>query len=104
MTDNACESERSKLGLQVGAASSDRNSPGRAFGTFNPLFPNDYYLTIAGYSGPAHASARRLAMSCGCANACTIHGHDHARAWSAKLPVADLRSFWGALGCACWAV
>ena len=47
---------------------------------------------------------RRLAMSCGCANACTIHGHEHATAWSSKLPVADLKSFWGALGCACWAV
>jgi hypothetical protein len=23
---------------------------------------------------------------------------------TARLPVADLRSFWGALGCACWAV
>jgi hypothetical protein len=23
--------------------------------------------------------------------------------WSARLPVRDLRSFWGALGCSCWA-
>ena len=50
------------------------------------------------------ASARRLAMSCGCANACAVHGHDHAFAWSSRLPIADLKSFWGALGCACWAV
>jgi predicted amidohydrolase YtcJ len=50
------------------------------------------------------ALGRNLAMSCGCANACAIHGHDHASAWSGKLPVADLKSFWGALGCACWAV
>jgi hypothetical protein len=28
----------------------------------------------------------------------------HARAWSSRLPIADLKSFWGALGCACWAV
>jgi XapX domain-containing protein len=28
----------------------------------------------------------------------------HATAWPAKLPVADLRNSWGALGCACWAV
>jgi predicted amidohydrolase YtcJ len=47
---------------------------------------------------------RKLAMSCGCENACNIHGHNHARAWSGKLPIADLRGFWGALGCACWAV
>jgi hypothetical protein len=31
-------------------------------------------------------------------------GHDHASAWSSKLPVSDLKSFWGALGCACWAI
>jgi predicted amidohydrolase YtcJ len=47
---------------------------------------------------------RKLAMGCGCANACGIHGHDHATAWSRKLPIADLKSFWGAIGCACWAV
>ena len=50
------------------------------------------------------ALQRKLAMSCDCANACNIHGHDHASAWSSKLPIADLKSFWGALGCACWAV
>jgi hypothetical protein len=33
-----------------------------------------------------------------------IHGHDHATAWSSRLPIADLESFWGALGCACWAL
>jgi hypothetical protein len=49
-------------------------------------------------------SRRKLAMSCDCANACNIHGHDHANAWSSKLPIADLKSFWGALGCACWAI
>jgi hypothetical protein len=43
-------------------------------------------------------------MTCSCANTCGIHGHDHAIAWSAKLPIADLKTFWGALGCACWAV
>jgi predicted amidohydrolase YtcJ len=48
--------------------------------------------------------ARKMAMSCGCANQCNLHGHDHATAWSAKLPISDLKSFWGALGCACWAV
>jgi predicted amidohydrolase YtcJ len=46
----------------------------------------------------------KIAASCDCAHACTIHGHDHATAWSSKLPIADLKSFWGALGCACWAV
>jgi hypothetical protein len=51
------------------------------------------------------ATVRQMAMqSCGCAHACSIHGHDHATAWSSKLPIADLKSFWGALGCACWAI
>jgi hypothetical protein len=39
---------------------------------------------------------------CGCANACDVHGHAHA--WTKNIPVADLKDFWGALGCACWAV
>jgi predicted amidohydrolase YtcJ len=50
------------------------------------------------------ALAQGLAMSCACTNACNIHGHDHAAAWSSRLPIADLKSFWGVLGCACWAV
>ncbi|HMG49131.1 MAG TPA: amidohydrolase [Inquilinus sp.] len=47
---------------------------------------------------------RTAAAGCGCANSCGVHGHDHATAWSARLPISDLKSFWGALGCACWAV
>ena len=50
------------------------------------------------------AVARKLAMSCGCANVCNIHGHQHAAAWSSRIPADDFKSFWGALGCACWAV
>ena len=45
-----------------------------------------------------------FAAGCGCASACLVHGHDHARSWSSDVPVSDLKSFWGALGCACWAV
>src|SRR5262249_37528013 len=51
---------------------------------------------------PAHR--RKLAMSCDCAHACNIHGHNHASAWSSSQPISDLKSFWGAFGCACWAV
>jgi predicted amidohydrolase YtcJ len=50
------------------------------------------------------AVARQAASSCGCAHSCTVHGHDHASAWTNTVPAADLKSFWGALGCACWAV
>jgi len=47
---------------------------------------------------------RQAAAACGCASNCGVHGHDHATAWTKSLPIADLKSFWGALGCACWAV
>jgi hypothetical protein len=54
---------------------------------------------------PAKATVRRPAAdACGCAQACAIHGHDHAAAWSGRVPAADAKGFWGALGCACWAV
>ncbi len=52
----------------------------------------------------AGKNSLRMAAACGCANSCGVHGHQHANAWSSRLPVSDLRSFWGALGCACWAV
>jgi hypothetical protein len=70
-------------------------SPVRSFGG---------YGNWVGSDGKAKAVRSQAMQMCGCANGCGVHGHDHARAWSARLPVADLKSFWGALGCACWAV
>jgi predicted amidohydrolase YtcJ len=67
-------------------------SPVRSFGGF------------AAWGVTQKPATTRLALHCGCANECNMHGHSHATAWSAKLPIADLKSFWGALGCACWAV
>ena len=46
----------------------------------------------------------RPISGCGCGRACGLHGHAHARAWGAQVPVADLKGFFGALGCSCWAV
>ncbi|GKS96465.1 amidohydrolase [Acidovorax sp. SUPP2825] len=67
--------------------------------------------TFGGYAGwgtqegaPLQAVVRRAAAACACANDCNVHGHQHATAWSSRLPIADLKGFWGALGCACWAV
>lgn len=40
-----------RLGLQVDAASGDRDPHDGRFGTFNPLFPNGYYVTLSGYTG-----------------------------------------------------
>ena len=62
------------------------------------------YGNWVGSDGKAKALRTSAMQMCGCANACGVHGHDHAGAWSSKLPIADLKSFWGALGCACWAV
>lgn len=53
---------------------------------------------------PLQTSLREAAAGCACANDCNVHGHQHAGAWASKLPVSDLKGFWGALGCACWAV
>jgi len=82
-------------------------------GSLPPAMPDwSPARTFGGYAGwadkqegaPLQKVMRNAAMSCACANDCNVHGHQHATAWSSKLPIADLKSFWGALGCACWAV
>jgi hypothetical protein len=40
-----------RLGLQLDAASGDKHSGDGTLGTFNPLFPNGYYFSLAGYTG-----------------------------------------------------
>ena len=40
-----------RIGLQVDAASGDSHPGDHTIGTFNPLFPNGYYFTLAGYTG-----------------------------------------------------
>jgi hypothetical protein len=64
--------------------------------------------TYGGYGAWAMADALRptaqASASCGCARACNVHGHQHARAWAPNVPVSDASGFWGALGCACWAI
>jgi predicted amidohydrolase YtcJ len=59
--------------------------------------------TVPGYHRSPEASAM-LASACGCAHGCAVHGHDHAAALGATVPARDVQSFWGALGCGCWAV
>jgi len=62
---------------------------------------------FGGYAAWGHEPNRpeqRVASACGCQNACQIHGHDHARSWASSQPANDSKAFWGALGCACWAV
>ncbi|MGU3492945.1 amidohydrolase [Xanthobacteraceae bacterium A53D] len=59
--------------------------------------------TIGGYYKTPEARAR-LTLSCSCTSGCSVHGHDHAAALGAYVPASDSRTFWGALGCGCWAV
>lgn len=40
-----------RLGLQIDIASGDRHPGDGRLGTFNPLFPNGYYFSLAGYTG-----------------------------------------------------
>lgn len=83
----------------------DEGAPPPAMPDWSPV------RSFGGYGGwgdaegaPLQKAMRHAALSCACANNCSVHGHQHATAWSSKLPIADLKSFWGALGCACWAV
>ncbi|QNK01217.1 amidohydrolase [Dyella telluris] len=66
--------------------------------------PVRVYGGYAGWAQQRGASPVAERVACGCDHACGVHGHQHATAWSSRLPVSDLKSFWGALGCACWAV
>ncbi|HEV8695093.1 MAG TPA: amidohydrolase, partial [Lysobacter sp.] len=65
--------------------------------------------TYGGYAAWGQSAAARVPMqaaaaACGCSHGCHVHGHNHAASWASRIPVDDLKSFWGALGCACWAV
>ena len=59
--------------------------------------------TFGGYWKSPKVKAA-LSMACGCHNACSVHGHDHAAALGQRTPTADARSFWGVFGCGCWVV
>jgi hypothetical protein len=45
---------KTQLGVQIDAASGDRRAGNARLGTFNPLFPNGYYFTLASYTGYAN--------------------------------------------------
>lgn len=80
-------------------------------GDYRPLAPQlprpmpDWspVATFGGYYQTPEAK-QKLASACGCASSCGVHGHDHAAALGANVPAADVQTFWGSLGCGCWAV
>lgn len=83
----------------------DEGAPPPAMPDWSPVRAFGGYAAWGDKEGaPLQSTVRRMAAACGCASNCNIHGHAHATAWSSRLPIADLKSFWGALGCACWAV
>jgi predicted amidohydrolase YtcJ len=58
---------------------------------------------FGGYHKTPEARSK-LALYCGCANDCAVHGHNHAAALGSRVPASDARTFWGSFGCGCWAV
>ncbi|SAK91503.1 amidohydrolase [Caballeronia ptereochthonis] len=83
----------------------DDNAPPSAMPDWSPVRRFGGFAAWKDSKGEGEASLQQMAAaSCGCSSGCAVHGHDHARAWSNKAPASDPRSFWGALGCACWAV
>jgi predicted amidohydrolase YtcJ len=86
-------------------AARDSLSPPAAMPDWSPVRRFGGYAAWGDAEGAGQPPLQqKLAAGCGCANHCQVHGHDHASAWTSRLPIADLKSFWGALGCACWAV
>ncbi len=67
-------------------------SPVRSYGGYRPRTPEE-----------AQRKYTFAALACGCSNSCNLHGHSHASAWVADVPVSDEKAFWGTLGCSCWA-
>ena len=82
----------------------DASPPPPAMPDWSPVRSYGGYAAWGARTEPVAAMRMQAAAYCSCTSRCGIHGHDHASAWSAKLPISDLKSFWGALGCACWAV
>ncbi len=79
-------------------------TPPPAMPDWSPVRRFGGYAAWADGKTKENSLAMKAMQMCGCANSCGVHGHNHAGAWSSRLPVSDLKSFWGALGCACWAV
>jgi predicted amidohydrolase YtcJ len=82
----------------------DESAPPPAMPDWSPVRHFGGYAAWGETKDNQTALHRAAVSSCGCGTSCGMHGHSHATAWSAKLPIADLKSFWGALGCSCWAV
>jgi predicted amidohydrolase YtcJ len=79
-----------------GFARYDDQAPPPAMPDWSPV------RVYGGYAAWGEPAQRVAAPACG--SDCNVHRHGHATTWSANLAAADLKGFWGALGCSCWAV
>jgi hypothetical protein len=79
-------------------------SPPPVLPDWSPVRTFGGYQTRRAAIGAAEAVELTATAACSCGTACGVHAHAHARAWASAAPVSDLKGFWGALGCACWAV
>lgn len=85
-------------------ASLDESDIPAAMPDWSPVNAYGGYAAWATQQQRVDGFERRGHSTCGCAHGCSVHGHDHGRSHATSLPVDDFKSFWGALGCACWAV
>jgi hypothetical protein len=71
--------------------------------------PSPDWSPVRTYGGYQHVkpsqAAQQHARAChdGCGHACGVHAHSHQLAWTGAAPTSDLKTFWGALGCSCFA-
>ncbi|OND03969.1 amidohydrolase [Burkholderia pseudomallei] len=83
----------------------DDGAPPPAMPDWSPVRRFGGFAAWRDSKGDAEMALQNVASaSCGCVSACAVHGHGHDQAWLRNVPTSDPRSFWGALGCACWAV
>jgi hypothetical protein len=80
----------------------DEGAPPPAMPDWSPV------RAFGGYGAWASSSAQAQAMlinksARNGAHSCAVHRHGDAAVSSARLPISDVKSFWGALGCSCWA-
>jgi predicted amidohydrolase YtcJ len=84
-------------------AAHDESAPPPPMPDWSPVRRSVGYGALA-RSHMEKAGSTNIHASCGCAHECALHGHAHGKAWNSHMPVEDLRSFWGVLGCACWSI
>ena len=84
-------------------AALDQNSPPPAMPDWSPVRRYGGYGAWAADTPRGTAGAKPGGRDFSGAHSCAVHGHEHAARRSLTLPIRDEDSFWGALGCACWA-